>query len=90
MKFSQAQGGILSLFLVLASAVDAAPQRKGKGGGNRASGGASGGNQASGGVRGGATGNGLSVANAGVVGAAPIITQATDGSTIMDKTVMIK
>lgn len=71
------------MFLLLASTVDAAPQRK-KGG--AAKGGASGGS----GVKGGATGNGLNVANAGVVGAAPIITQATDGSTIMDKTVMIK
>lgn len=85
---SQSQNGIFSLFLLLASAVDAAPQRK-KGGAAKgaASGGAASGGAA---VKGGATGNGLSVANAGVVGAAPIITRATDGSTIMDKTVMIK
>ena len=79
---SPSQGGIISILLLstFTLSVGAAPQRNRKGGAKNAGGGGGG----------GATGNGLGVANAGVVGAAPIISQATDGSTIMDKTVMIK
>lgn len=74
------------LFATVMLSVDAAPQRRQGNGGN---GGNGNGRNRNGNGNGNGNG-GNTAAAAPVPGGAPIITQATDGSTIMDKMVMIK
>lgn len=71
----QSQGGVLSIFLLSILAVSVEAVPQARG------------RKGQGASRGG---NGAAASDAGAVGAAPKITAATDGSMILDKTVMIK